>query len=484
MRLPIRVRVTLAFTGAMAVLLAGLGAFLYLELGDRLQETLDAGLETRVGELSSRVSAGAPTALARSGGLGDEDESFAQVLTPGGRVRDGSSFLGDVPAIGTEELTAAAAEPAFADVSPAGFDGPARVLAAPVTTPEGTKLVVLAGASADDRDEALAELRALLLVGGPSALLLAALAGFAAISAALRPVEAMRARADEVRADDRAALLPVPAGDDELTRLAETLNAMLDRLREGIERERRFVDDASHELRTPLAMHRAALELALRYDEGEPAMRAALASALEDVDRLIGLAEDLLVVARAEQGRLELRMERVAAGEVLQAIRRRFAQRASEEGRRLEAEAGPGIAVVCDRDRVEQALANLVDNALRHGDGPITLAAEPGDGVVRLHVRDAGAGFPPEFAPRAFDRFSRADEARADGGSGLGLAIVAMIAAAHRGTAGIASGSDGADVWIELPAEGPGDAVTSLSSAPVMVEESMVRGGVRGPEGS
>ena len=266
----------------------------------------------------------------------------------------------------------------------------------------------------------------------------------------------MREHAARISGSESADRLPVSPAGDELSRLSETLNAMLERLETAIERERRFVDDASHELRTPLALHKTALEVALRYEADDPGLRAAVASAIEDVDRLIQLAEDLLVVARSEAGELAISWERVRARQLLESVGTRFESRAAEGGRRIEIDSPAELEILADPLRIEQALTNMVDNALRHGEGPVRLRAESTDGAVRLHVGDQGSGFGEEFLPAAFERFSRADTARTSGGSGLGLAIVETIARAHGGSAGATDTSSGPDVWIELPS---GDAI-------------------------
>jgi signal transduction histidine kinase len=226
---------------------------------------------------------------------------------------------------------------------------------------------------------------------------------------------------------------------------------MLGRLQAVLARERSFVSDASHELRTPLAILRTELELALRGKHTQEELEDALRSAAEEAERLSGLAEDLLVIARSDQGRLPVRPEALDAGEVLARVAGRFQTRARAEGRPLAAEATPGVELVADPARVEQALANLVDNALTYGDGTVMLSARADNGSVELHVRDEGPGFPPDFLPRAFERFTRADEARTRGGSGLGLAIAAAVAGAHGGRAHARNVEGGADVWIELP---------------------------------
>jgi signal transduction histidine kinase len=312
--------------------------------------------------------------------------------------------------------------------------------------------VVVVGQSLEDRDEALrSELVDLFLIG-PAALILASLLGYALATAALRPVEAIRAEAAAISAAEPERRLPLPESRDEVRRLGETLNAMLDRLQRGLERERAFVADASHELRTPLALLKTELEVALRRPRSEAELEAALRSASAETDRLAQLAEDLLVLARSDQGRLLLRREPIPVRAVLAGVAERFGRRAEEAGRVIEVEAPAGLRIDADAVRLEQALANLVENALRHGRGSIRLVARERDGEVELHVLDRGTGFAPEFVQRAFERFTRADEARAVGGAGLGLAIAQVIAAAHGGSAHVAGRSGGgADVWLTLP---------------------------------
>jgi signal transduction histidine kinase len=451
-RIPIRLRVTLAFTAVMAVVLAVVGLFLYLRLADQLNESIDQGLLSRGAEASTlvRAASGGRLDLADQNPLIESDESFAQVLDADGAIVDSTPQLGDGAVLDADQLTRALEEPTFFEQDVPGIEGTARLLAAPVDTGAGA-LVAIVGSSLEDRDESLASLAALLALGGTAALVLASLAGYWAAASALRPVEAMRRRAARISAGDPGERLPVGAPDDEIARLGETLNQMLGRLEAAFERERRFVDDASHELRTPLALHKTELELALRYADDEAQLRAAIGSSVEEIDRLIQLAEDLLVVARSDENGLPLSVESIAAADLFATVAERFAARADAAGRRVMVEAG-GFVIEGDRLRLEQALTSLVDNSLRHGYGDVRLWARLGEGGIELHVSDHGAGFPPAFLERAFERFSRADGGRSGRGSGLGLAIVEAIAAAHGGRARAANAdAGGADVWIELP---------------------------------
>ncbi|HSI80602.1 MAG TPA: ATP-binding protein [Solirubrobacterales bacterium] len=452
-RVPIRLRITAVFALAMAVVLAGLGLFVYLRLGTELDRSIEQGLRSRAGEVAA-------LARAPGSGLGDPaaesliegEESFAQIVAPDGRVLDSTPQLGSRQILSPAEVAGATSAPAFHERdSVPGLEGRLRLLVAPVEGPDGPAVAVV-GTSLEDRDEALARLATLLLVGGLIALPLASLAGYGAAAAALRPVEAMRTRADAISASHLTERLPLPTANDELRRLGETLNEMLDRLEAAIERERRFVDDASHELRTPLTLHRAELELALRHAAGADELRAAIVSAMDEVDRLIRLAEDLLVVARSEQEGIELEREPVALDRLLAEVADRFRARASADGRELAVDGG-GLIVEADRQRLDQALTSLIDNALGHGSGAVTVVARSAPERVELHVRDRGPGFEAELLPRVFERFSRAGRGRGPGGAGLGLAIVDAIARAHGGRAVAANvPRDGADVWIELPA--------------------------------
>ena len=219
---------------------------------------------------------------------------------------------------------------------------------------------------------------------------------------------------------------------------------MLARLEAALERERTLVSNASHELRTPLALLKTEIELALDEPESAPALAAALRSAGEETDRLSQLADDLLLLASVDSGKLPLRRTRVPIAELLDTIATRFRRRADDAGRTIEVAAPAGLVALVDRRRLEQALANLVENALRHGAGTVRLEALESSGALTVRVTDQGQGFQQQFLELAFERFSRADGSRA--GAGLGLAIVAAIAHAHGGTATAANAAAGGAV--------------------------------------
>jgi two-component system OmpR family sensor kinase len=452
MRLPIRVRLTLAFSAVMAVVLCATGVFVYLRLDSELDQVLNEGLRAQADRLTSLVRQ-SDSALSSGQRLSDRDDSFAQILDTEGNIVDASPQTRRRPLLDPSEAARASRGTIFIDRDrQPGADEPVRLLATPVTV-RGERLLVVAGAS-NEGDEAVAKLLTQLLFGGSVALLLASLAGYALAAAALRPVESMRSQAASISVSRPGQRLSVPEPQDEISRLGKTLNAMLDRLEAAIARERRFVADASHELRTPLSLMKAELELALRRPRSAEELADALRSAAEETERLVQLAESLLVLARADQGQLAVRLGPHRVDEILGDVARRFSPRAEQRGRLIEHEAPADLQITADRLHVERALGNLVDNALRHGSGDVRLSASNVNGRVELHVTDEGRGFPPAYLDRAFERFSSADEAHS-AGTGLGLAIVDVIARAHGGFAGAANRDGaGADVWLSLPGAG------------------------------
>jgi two-component system OmpR family sensor kinase len=444
--MPIRIRLTLAFVLAMALVLAAVGLFLYVRVGSALDRTIDQGLRGRAADVAALVQQ-ADEGLREAGSLRGADNGFAQVVGPQGTVADSTPGLADRPLLANSQLARARRGQTFFERTIG--DEHVRLLAIPVAA-QGASQVVIVGASLEPRADALADLERQLLVGGPIALLLASVAGYLLAAAALRPVEQMGERAATISAASPGRRLPVPRADDEISRLGGRLNDMLARLEGALERERALVSNASHELRTPLALLKTEIELALGKPDSAPALAAALRSAGEETDRLAQLADDLLLLESIDSGKLPLRRTRVPVAELLDSIATRFRRRAADAGRTIEVAAPDDLVALVDRRRLEQALANLVENALRHGAGTVRLEASNGPAGLTMHVSDHGPGFPPRFLELAFARFSRADSSGS--GTGLGLAIVAAIAEAHGGTATAANAAaGGADIALTVP---------------------------------
>jgi signal transduction histidine kinase len=276
----------------------------------------------------------------------------------------------------------------------------------------------------------------------------------------------MRSRAATISAGEAGARLPLPEAQDEIRRLGETLNAMLARLQNAYARERAFVADASHELRTPLAILKAELELASRGERTNDQLQAAVTSAAEEVDRLTRLAEDLLVLARADESGLPVRPQSQPLEPLVRQVADTFAGRAGSDERAIDVELASDLEAPVDSERIRQALANLVDNALAHGAGNVRLSARQVNGSVELHVQDEGPGFPDAFIAHAFERFTRGDAARGRGGTGLGLAIVDAIARGHGGSAHVRNTGSGSDVWLELPGQSSRNMIGKTAQSP------------------
>lgn len=460
-RVPIRLRLTAGFTLVMAVVLLATGIFVYVRLASALDGTVNGGLRSRAQDVAALVQqSDSGLSEATSAGILEPGESYAQVLTLTGRVIDTSRQLGSAPLLDRSQLDRAARRPFLLEVGPVGAtDNPSRLLAIPITA-QDARLIVLVGTSLEARDEALGSLRTQLLIGGPFALLLASLAGYGLAAAALRPVAAMRRRAASISGSRPQERLPLPPARDEVRDLGDTLNEMLERIEATMRRERRFIADASHEIRAPLSLLRTELELARWPERTREQLEQALQSAGDETDRLSQLAEDLLVLARSDDGHLPVQREQLSAHDLLADAALRFQARAEAAGRAIMVD-DADTPLVGDRLRLEQALGNLIDNALRYGTGTVRLSATARESDVQLHVYDDGAGFDADFLPRAFERFTRAEEARGRGGTGLGLAIVDVIARAHGGAARAGNRlPHGADVWIALPSS-TGATVTS-----------------------
>jgi two-component system OmpR family sensor kinase len=461
-RLPIRWRITVAFGLALAIVLIAVGIFLHERLRGELDLGIERDLRVRANQLGGLLSRSPIEELSQTPSAELEpDENIAQILRSDGTVVAASSYP-HVALLTPAQLAAAATAETMADrKGDKALDESIRVFAQPVRA-RGEVFIVVVTDSLDERDETLASLLRLEIVGLGAALLASCAVGYLVAGLALRPVEALRKRASEISGDQLLdadqARLPVSPVRDEIGRLGATLAAMLDRLRASqlaqrnlLERQRRFLADASHQLRTPLAIIRAEVELAQAGGDDPTALRAAVDSAGEEAERLGKLTDHLLVLAAADEQKLSVQPQEIRLEELLANVAERAMPRLLRQGRTITARAEPSL-IVADPQRLEHALGNLVDNALVHGAGEVELAAWRTGDVVRVQVRDQGNGFAADYLAHPFERFvSTAGTGR---GNGLGLAIVQAIAEAHGGSAQL--GNDGGgSVIMELPARRP-----------------------------
>ncbi|HZL73890.1 MAG TPA: ATP-binding protein [Propionibacteriaceae bacterium] len=414
----------------IALIMGGLAFFGALTYS--VNRTLDNEALASAGEVAAMVNEDRlPSPIPVSGA------QVVQVVDGQQRVVGGSVTADRLtPLLPPNELaTALAGKPVLVDGVRVGVSGPLRVQAIPAGRSEAPVSVIV-GLPYGDVLATRTALRNALLITFP--LLLAALAVVAwrVIGWTLRPVEQLRAGAEQISRKGRLSgpvrgseRLPVPPSADEIRALAVTLNEMLDRLAGAQERQRAFVADAAHELRSPLASIQAQLEVAGRLGDG-----GTLPSDLmPDVKRLSGLVEDLLLLARADADtKSPARLARVDARDLVAEVTGAYAAARV----RVTLVANQPVMIMVDADELHRAVGNLVDNAVRHARTQVEVTARVDLGWAVISVSDDGPGIPPEDRERIFERFTRLDDARGrgSGGAGLGLAIVRELVVRAGGT--------------------------------------------------
>jgi signal transduction histidine kinase len=383
----------------------------------------------------------------------EADELLIQVLDDQGRVVAASPNAGGLAPVARlrpDESRLVRAPPG----GPVEAGGELAAVATGADTPLGRRTVVVAR-STEDATEATAVVGRLLAVGLPLLLAVVAVTTWIVVGRALAPVEAIRTEVDAISAAALHRRVPDPPADDEIGRLARTMNRMLARLEQAQARQRRLVSDASHELRSPVAAIRQHAEVALAHPGRTTAGELAETVLAEDL-RLQRLAEDLLLLTRADEHSLALRRRPVDLDDLVFDEARRLR---GAGGLRIDTTAVSAGRVDGDAAALRRMVRNLADNAARHAGGHLAFSVTERDGTVLLAVDDDGPGIPVADRERVFERFVRLDGARSrdDGGSGLGLAIVAELATVHGGTVAIASSSlGGARVEVTLPHPGSG----------------------------
>ncbi|GAB3079188.1 ATP-binding protein [Intrasporangium mesophilum] len=457
-RLSLRARLLLVgLVGVAGALLIG-GVLMYAVLTGSLSRSVEGAARSSAEQVAMLVGAGrVPDPVPVSGA------QVLQVLDSQGRVVSGSVTADRLtPLVTPDELRQAlAGESVVVPGSRSGLAGRLQV-AAVDARPEGgngTAYSVVAAAPTADIEQSARTLRWLLLAIFPLLLAVLALIAWRVIGAALAPVEALRRgaeRIDESSSDTER--LPVPPTDDEVSALAATLNAMLDRIATARRKQRAFVADAAHELRSPLASMRTQLEVAQRLGEGGDVP----ADVLPDVERLSAVVNDLLLLARADDaaanatGRRDVTVD-VAA--LLVHVHGRYS------AARVSVRVAPGLASRSVNARVDEedlvrALVNLVDNAVRHAQTTVVLDAAAVGHRVEASVTDDGSGIPVAERERVFDRFTRLDEGRDrdSGGTGLGLPITRALVRRWGGDVRLEDARPGVRAVVTLPAverEGP-----------------------------
>lgn len=427
--------VALACIGATLIVVTTSG-LLAFNLDHALDRAVNDGLRARLNDIEAALSHGN---LQLS-----QQEAFAQIVTLDGRVLSSSANIDpDRELLTKDELAKTVRNGLRIDRRIPGLASHGRLVAREEPYLR-QRVVVIVGASLATEQLARRRVIVSLVLGAPLLVIALGVVVWMVTGAALRPVERMADEAAAISMSEPGRRLPEPIGDHELARLGRTLNAMLERIEAAFARERAFVDDASHELRTPLAILRGELELTADDADDAAAVRLAIASSLEEVERLGDLAEDLLTLSRANAGALAARLVPTDLHAAATSAARRIPpppQDVSVEVR------GESVTALADPDLLERMLVNLLTNATRFASKRIVVEVSSAPGSVNgdiptVTVADDGPGFPEELLPRAFDRFARAagSRGRRDGGSGLGLAIVSALAAAQGATVSVGNG--------------------------------------------
>ena len=456
MSAPIRIRLTALYVLVLAAIIAALTAFVVTRLRADLIASVDANLRTAAAQIALAYHTEGPLEFvdtAQTVVPGSRSEpAGAAALDPSGATLVATGALGAT----TGRLISPTARAAVLAGRTLAFSittGGARrlhvrVVAIPATR-HGRRQIVAVAESSHDADSAVHRALVLLLIGGAGALALVAVGGWWIARRALRPVERMTTRAEQIEIDDLSQRVAVPKVRDELAHLAETLNAMLDRIQDSVESRRRLLDkvernvqarqalvaDASHELRSPLAAMRTELEVSLRQDTLDPAARHTLELVLADALRLGRIVDNLLVLARIDEDRLQLLKRPHDLRELVDRIAAAHQAGAAAGGVALVV-AGEHVHAEVDRDRLEQVLRNLLENAIHYAPARSTVEIRVWEqsGAAELSVSDAGPGIARDQREHVFERFSREDKARSrSGGAGLGLAICREIVLAHGG---------------------------------------------------
>ncbi len=345
----------------------------------------------------------------------------------------------------------------FETVRVAALPYPYRVCSLRVTTAGGRACTAQAGYRLDHMVASLGMFRRICLAALGLALLLSLAGGRIIARRSLRPIQTLTETAQRIDGKRLSARVPLTGSGDELDLLAETINRMLDRIEHHVRQVRQFTADASHELRTPLAALRGAAEVALSRRRSADDLRQVVADSIEEYDRLARIAEDLLLLARADAGQDILRTERVRLDAAIADVVDLYRPLAEETGIELAFAERAEAWIEGDGGRLRQLVGNLIDNAIKYSPpgGQVSVTLHRTADGAELRIADRGPGIPSDLLPHVFDRFYRVDGARSRhrGGAGLGLAICHTIATAHGGRIRMESPpGNGVTVVVSLPA--------------------------------
>lgn len=464
--MPLRVRLTLWYGTALALILLTFSVILYTITDRNLRGQVDEALE--------ETAEAAVRSLEMRGFLPliDEDElmnqfpelaridKFFQIFSPSGTItlRSPNIRQHEVP-LSRHALDVALSGRTIFESAKYPNEPPLRLISVPIVYRGSLLYIVQVGTSLESIEATLHQFLIVLLVMAPIALAIALAGGWFLAGRALRPVDSITLAAQRIAGGDLTQRLPPPLSSDEIGRLTDTFNNMIARLESSFEQIRQFSSDASHELRTPLTVMKGETELVLRRQRPVADYQAVLESNLEEIDRMSHIVDELLFLSRADLGEIKMECEPVRLEALVEDIQRQAVLLGQEHSIQVTLGELTPATVRGDELRLRELLLNLVDNAVKysHPGGTVQLALRVAGQSAHLSVTDQGIGFPPDVHRRIFDRFYRTDEARAHTkkGTGLGLAICSWIAETHKGSIDVQSEvGKGSTFTVVLPLAG------------------------------
>ena len=455
--MPLRLKIAL-LVGiiSMALVLTG-GVYLYQSVSSSIRATIERSLVKKTDRVLAEVESGEIAFREGSSLTISKDQSVIQIYAPKGALLYTSQAAGTRSILGNNILKSKNPRVIVVSRFPlsTGRNSEMFYLERGVST-RGSPVVVAVGASMDQLLDSQRDLFGVLVTAAPLMVLLASIGAWFITRSILAPVETLRQEAESLLDGGSGRRLVVPDTADELALLAVTLNHFLQEHEASVESQRLFVAAASHELRSPLAALAAEIEVALMVDNDIAGLKEILQRSLARVAELTQLSNDLLLLAAGDEGKMHIDREHVKVEELAVEVLNECLPFATMQGFSLIVDLDPDLCLNADRSKFSKVLSNLVYNALFYSQGSvITLRSYRTDGFAILEVQDDGVGFPSEFIPQAFERFSRGARARPRvGGSGLGLSIAQMIVELHGGSIEVVNVSEGALVRIKIDVSG------------------------------
>lgn len=452
----LRTRFAIWTTGLILLVLGVFGTFVYVNLSISLHTAIDNSLSLTAAQTAAslnvdngKIIIAEPITPEESGFQAFSERGLTLIVLS----KDGI-ILESVGPYRNTPHTVAQVNPngSFTTIPITNDDDTIRVYTLPVLDNQQTVGWVQVMQSLGSVRDTLDRLLLTLLLGGGLLSILSGFGGYFLATRALAPIDIITKTADVISTKDLSARLPLLDTEDEVSRLASTFNNMLARLENGFKRERQFTADASHELRTPLAAMQAILSVVREGERPTAEYHQALDDLTDETNRMRGLVEDLLSLARGEDG-LALHPETLDLSALLSDVADSLRPLAQAKGLTITTQLPPKLPYTGDMDSIIRLFVNLLDNAIKYTEhGNVTLEAFQKDEKIHVNIADTGVGIPSEHLPHVFERFYRVESARSSAGSGLGLAIAQQIVQAHGGRILVESRlGEGTTVSVILP---------------------------------